>query len=422
VKTLKLSKAIVCSFVAASLAIAAGCGKSDDTKGTSNETKGTTETAYAGEPITITISWTATEDITKTITEHPYIKAKFPNIKFAYQLYQNLDEAIFNNNPPDIINLSDFQMPDLMKKNVPYDVTGLVKQNGYNLNVLPSEMITSVKKFSAEGKLLGLPDKSPLNPESAHTPYFTIYNKDIFDKFAVPYPKDNMTWDEYIDLGKRLTRTEGGTDYIGFVASNYFGNIVPQLGLQYAGASKKVDLVSDPGWLKIANWIKRAYEEQGNTNSFSDISLFLKGTAAMMAGYNEAYIFNPANYESKINWDMATFPRAKDKLEVPPALGLYVVTSQSKNKDAAFKAITAFLSDEMQKDRRVKWEDPLIKKRNTKAIRAISNSVFVPNEYTFIGRSIAWPRYLDTMKKGTDVNTAMREVQELLQQEVNKMP
>ncbi|MDF2721271.1 MAG: extracellular solute-binding protein family 1 [Paenibacillus sp.] len=411
----KAFKVIGGSLLAASFVAAAGCGKS----GGSNAAK---EAVYNGEPVTITISWNAPEDIARTITDHPYMKAKYPNIKFAFQLYDNLDQAIFSNNPPDIINVADFQMPDIMKKNLPYDLTSLVKLNGYNMNVFPNDMVTLLKKFSPDGKqLLGMPDKSPLNASSAHTPYFTIYNKDIFDKFAVPYPKDNMTWDETIDLGKRLTRKDGGTDYIGFVAGNYFGNIVPQLNLQYAGADKKVDL-SNPAWLKIANWIKRAYDEQGKSNSFSDTGLFLKGTAAMMVGYNERYIFNPAAYESQVNWDMATFPRAKDKLEVRPALGLYVVNAQSKNKDAAFKAIAAFLSDEMQVDRRVKWDDPLIKKRNTKAIKAISTSIFVPNEYTNVGNNFVWTKFVEAMKKGTDVNTAMREVQEQLQQEINKLP
>jgi multiple sugar transport system substrate-binding protein len=43
----------------------------------------------------------------------------------------------------------------------------------------------------------------------------TIYNKDIFDKFGIPYPKDMMTWNEMLDLGKKLTKLEQGVQYVG---------------------------------------------------------------------------------------------------------------------------------------------------------------------------------------------------------------
>ena len=34
-----------------------------------------------------------------------------------------------------------------------------------------------------------------------------FYNKNLFDRFGVPYPQDAMTWDEFIDTAKRVTRS-----------------------------------------------------------------------------------------------------------------------------------------------------------------------------------------------------------------------
>lgn len=34
---------------------------------------------------------------------------------------------------------------------------------------------------------------------------FIIYNKALFDRLKVPYPSDDLTWDEYLDLVRRLT-------------------------------------------------------------------------------------------------------------------------------------------------------------------------------------------------------------------------
>ena len=34
-----------------------------------------------------------------------------------------------------------------------------------------------------------------------------FYNKNIFDGFGVSYPQDAMTWDEFIETAKRVTRS-----------------------------------------------------------------------------------------------------------------------------------------------------------------------------------------------------------------------
>lgn len=367
------------------------------------------------DPITITISWQAGEDITKNITEHPYMKARFPNIKFEYQSYYQLDEMIAANNGPDILNVHDSLIPTLIKKNVPYDVTDLIKKNNFDMKVFQPEVVTAIKAFSTSGKILGMPDKSPASPSLANTPYFTIYNKDIFEKFAVPFPKDNMTWDEILDLAKVITREEDGVKYTGFNTNGIIpGYIMPQLGLHFSSADKKVDF-SAPGWQEMVRISKRHYDESGFAN-------FMQNTTAMSVGYNEVYIFYPEDYEDIVNWDMATYPRVHDKLEVPLALGLYVVSTQSKHKDAAFKVISAFLSDEMLVDRRVKWDHPLIQKRNVNAIKGTSSALYTPNEFTNIGNDVFNQKFMEYIEAGTDTNTMLRELQQLVQQAVDEAP
>ncbi len=34
---------------------------------------------------------------------------------------------------------------------------------------------------------------------------FIIYNKSLFDKYKVPYPSEDLTWEEYLDIAKKLT-------------------------------------------------------------------------------------------------------------------------------------------------------------------------------------------------------------------------
>jgi multiple sugar transport system substrate-binding protein len=43
-----------------------------------------------------------------------------------------------------------------------------------------------------------------------------FYNKQLFDKFGVPYPKDNWTYEDFKSTVEKMTRKDGGTQYYGF--------------------------------------------------------------------------------------------------------------------------------------------------------------------------------------------------------------
>ena len=44
--------------------------------------------------------------------------------------------------------------------------------------------------------------------------HFIIYNKDIFDRYGVPYPPEDLTWEEYIRIGQKLTIYEDEGDAV----------------------------------------------------------------------------------------------------------------------------------------------------------------------------------------------------------------
>jgi multiple sugar transport system substrate-binding protein len=81
-----------------------------------------------------------------------------------------------------------------------------------------------------------LPQKHP-KEEVYFLPYYDFvlalhYNKDIFDKFAVPYPKNNPRWEEVIEIGKKLTRTEGTVNYLGLKTA-IINRVTAQMNLSY---------------------------------------------------------------------------------------------------------------------------------------------------------------------------------------------
>lgn len=48
------------------------------------------------------------------------------------------------------------------------------------------------------------------------------YNKELFDRYGVPYPQEGLTWLDAKELAKRLTRFDSGLPTIGFAADRSF--------------------------------------------------------------------------------------------------------------------------------------------------------------------------------------------------------
>ena len=68
-----------------------------------------------------------------------------------------------------------------------------------------SVLNTTIKPFNAtaykDGKFVDRQFVYPCNVY--HT--FILYNKNIFDKYGVPYPPEDLTWDQYIEIARKLT-------------------------------------------------------------------------------------------------------------------------------------------------------------------------------------------------------------------------
>lgn len=60
---------------------------------------------------------------------------------------------------------------------------------------------STINYSKIDGKLLGLP--------TAKNGWLLYYNKKLFDDAKVPYPKDDMTWNEYAELAKKMTKGDG---------------------------------------------------------------------------------------------------------------------------------------------------------------------------------------------------------------------
>jgi multiple sugar transport system substrate-binding protein len=91
-----------------------------------------------------------------------------------------------------------------------------------------------------------------------------FYNKDLFDKFAVSYPPDSMTWDQAIELGKKMARTDGGTVYSPLYVSDFISFVGPLGQPLVDPKTEKAQLVAD-GISKAMGLYKRIIDLPGNS-------------------------------------------------------------------------------------------------------------------------------------------------------------
>jgi multiple sugar transport system substrate-binding protein len=368
------------------------------------------------------------------------IKKKFPNYTFTFvpTATKDFGETLSTIPTLDIIFASGTGMNTLL---LPYrlenDISDLIKKYNYDLNKLVPSTI-DFQRNMGNGGVYGL-------PWTIGT-LISLYNKDIFDKFAVAYPKEGITWDELYDLTRNLTRNDGGVQYKGLTME--FGQVI---GLNQTGA---------PFFEEKTN--KAKFTDDGMKRIFENAARFWKipGNEPLEAKYNPASGRNAFQKEQTVamhldtsgvaqttaaspltNWDLTTFPVFKDK----PGVGSAVlpdygfITSKAKQRDAAFQVLAYLASEEYQqwmastlalvpvlKDSEQIMKTfgesiPGVKGKNTKAIIPKS---FAESQKNMLYYSIGYAEVVNSLNEyleGKDVNTALRDAAERADKQVAEL-
>ncbi len=105
---------------------------------------------------------------------------------------------------PDVIMVKNAETQTTMKnKNQLLDLTSYIAKDGIDLSIYNG----GAEQLQMDGRQYTLPFRRDW--------YVLYYNKDLFDAAEAEYPSDDMTWNEYEALAKRMTRGEGSTKVYG---------------------------------------------------------------------------------------------------------------------------------------------------------------------------------------------------------------
>lgn len=366
------------------------------------------------EPVTLHMVWTGSQQAANdTVLSNPIMKEKFAHVTFEYHQAGSLEQMVATGVIPDFIHVNDAFLPKVEELGLAGDLGDLLKKSKYDLAKFPSYWIEKLRSYSKKGEIWAIPTTVPDNSNSAVNPHMLVYNKDIFDKFAVPYPKDKMTWDEVIELAKRFNRNDGGVQYRGLQIMNYADVMLAANNPTYITKEDRVDL-SGPEWKDHLRILRAAYEANGNWMPFPGFveDWAKEATVAMFAGQASALIFKPENYPH-LNWDLATYPIFRGgKLSVPGALGIYVIPSTSKHKELVLDIIKTVQSPEFNAGKADPWKNPILLTKNAKAYTGIPESMYIASKWDVAVTPILRKKLADYLTMGKDSNSTLSELQE----------
>lgn len=276
------------------------------------------------------------------------VNQKHPNITIELIKGITLNDMIAAGEVPDLIATTHFYMNGLLPLGVASDLNEFVKKYKVNLGQFEPQAVNAVKSYGKSGELYGIP--YTLNYG------VLLYNKEIFNKFGVPFPKDGMTWEDAIALGKRLTRKDGETQFIGLdlgtdrtLARGYSLGTVDKQG--------KAAIDSD-GYKKMFGLMKSVYEIPGmigdkNKYTYGVDYLIKDQKLAMFPSWLAAITSRLKTAEEGgqgFDWDVAGHPVFSDK----PGQGREIefqslmVPPTAKNKEAAYRVILTMIGEESQ--------------------------------------------------------------------------
>ncbi|CAG7607773.1 hypothetical protein PAESOLCIP111_00994 [Paenibacillus solanacearum] len=382
------------------------------------------------EPITLTVFQEFTgitdEEFNRFIAEP--VKKKFPQV--TMQLVRSsqgktIENMVSSGEFPDLIYASSFDTIRYTGLSLLADLNANFKKYNFDLGKFEQSAINEVKLYADNGQFYMMP--LFMNFASLY------YNKDIFDKFAVPYPKDGMTWEEVLELSRKITRSDNGQDYyaLGF-------NGAPRLAVSFllpvVDAKTNKALFTNSGtnsWKRFFELMKAFNDIPGN--KLAGFAEFGKNrNVAMLASYG-ARLGEFEDLHKKgtpLNWDMVTFPgRQEEPLVVETEVHGLMVTTASKHQDEAFKVAAWLTQKEMQLEmakygKLTALKDPDVKQAfganletlKGKNVQAIFKNKYGKNPPRAKYYDVAVPHMVqaiqDVYKGNTDINTALRDAEE----------
>lgn len=287
---------------------------------------------------------------------------KFPYAKLEIIPYGDVSplSSVMRSNPstwpaeelPDVVGVNGTEFATLAGQGKLYALDAVVKKDGFPLDIAHPGLIEALRK-QGDGKLYGL---APSFNQLA-----IYYNKTLFDRYDLPYPKDGMTWQELLGIAAEIGERGGRREGVYGLASgslSWPAHTVLQLG-SAAGLSvidpqtRKVALQTPQwrlAWTMVLDALRKGdlYEPLTMMNGASGSGKVQAASDPFLAG-KAAMTLQPYSYQQTLgalksspDWDLATEPIRPDHPSESMTFSLgsvFAISANSPNRRAAWELI-----------------------------------------------------------------------------------
>lgn len=330
--------------------------------------------------------------------ENPDIKLDFVHIPQNY--FQKIHLLFASNLAPDVIFINNLYLPIYANAGVLEPLDNTENKSDF--------FEKATEALSYNGHLYAIPrDVSNL---------VIYYNKDIFDKYKVPYPQKDWTFDDFLKTAQALTDKKAKLWGTSFEEDLFF--YLPYLMSEGGGVLSddlKQSIINTPESQKGLNFyadLRNKYNvapKAAQSASATMAQLFLQKQLAMhLSG---RWLTPKYREEAKFKWDIINFPRGDKGSIVPMDASGWAIAKSSKHKEAAMKLIQYLASKQSIE-------------KFTKSGLIVPARIDVAKSETFLDtnnqpkNSNVFIDVIDTSKK-TPVSIHYKEIQDELKEKTN---
>ena len=261
--------------------------------------------------------------------KNPDIKIDFIHIPQNY--FQKIHLLFASNTAPDVIFINNQYLPIYAQAGVLEDLTPYKK-------ILKTEKFfpKSIQSLSWNNKLYAIPrDISNL---------VIFYNKNLFDKYNIEYPKSGWDFKDFLSKANKLTQRpqtfgisfeEEPLLYLPYLISEGFE------GIPYYNNVKNNSGLKKYAQLRTKYHVAPTKEEIA---SMTSAQLFLQGRLGMLL--SGRWLVPKFRQEADFDWDVVEFPKMSAGSIVPLDSSGWAISKDSKHKAQALKLIEFISSQE----------------------------------------------------------------------------
>ncbi len=277
------------------------------------------------------------------IAKHPKVSIEFINIP-ANDYGQKLAIMLSGGDTSDIISVKDMPMYAAMVAKKQIEPLGsLIARDKFDL-----EQYSGVTdEITVDGALYALPFRSDI--------WIMYYNKDIFNKSGVAYPTNDMTWDQYAELARKISSGTGVDRVYG--SHHHIWRSTVQLATVQDG--KHSIITADYSFMKPMYEMILKMQKDKTIMDFASLKVgnihysgvFYNEQIAMLpmgSWFIGTLISKIKDGTADMNWGIVKFPHPKG-VEAGTTAGTITslaINSKSANKDASWDFIKFFAGPE----------------------------------------------------------------------------